>query len=156
MGDASRILPSLYIGSAPASEADLKELRREVALTALLSLQTDADLAVRNLSWEREAGWCRALGIEAHRLPIEDWSAQDVIAHLDEGVEALRRLLEDGQVVYLHCTAGVNRSPSIALGYLVRVGGQPIEDALVQLQQARPGARPYPDVLEVLRGDVPR
>ncbi len=154
--DASRILPSLYVGSGLASASDLKELSEEIRLSALLSLQTDADLAVRNLSWEREAGWCRALGIEAHRLPIEDWSAADVIAHLDDGVEILARLLENGRVVYLHCTAGVNRSPSIALGYLVRVRGAPLDEALTTLVQARPEARPYPEVLEILRGNVPR
>lgn len=156
MVDASPILPSLYIGSGPPSESDLKELWRQVRLTALFSLQTDADLAVRNLSWEREAAWCHANGIAAHRLPIEDWSAQDVIDHMNEAVEILRHLLEDGHVVYLHCSAGVNRSPSIALGYLVRVRGHSVEEALGLVQQARPGARPYPEVLDVLRGEASR
>lgn len=156
MVDASPIFPSLYIGSAPASATEFRELQSQTRLTALFSLQTDADLAVGNLSWEREAAWCHANGIAARRLPIEDWSAAAVIAHLDEGVAMLRRLLDEGQVVYLHCSAGVNRSPSIALGYLVRVRGHSVEEALGLVQQARPGARPYPEVLDVLRGEASR
>ncbi len=152
MVDASPILPSLSIGGAPTGAADVEALKRETGVTVLLSLQTDADLEGRGLSWERQVRWCEAQGIAAHRLPIEDWSPQAVIEHLDEAVHLLRRLLEEGQVVFMHCTAGVNRSPSVALGYLVKVKRQPLADALALLRRARPTAQPYPEVLEVLRG----
>ena len=152
MPDASRILPSLYIGNAPSGAADVEALRHDTDVTALLSLQTDADLEGRGLSWDLEAGWCEAQGIAAQRLPIEDWSAQAVIEHLDEAVKLLARLLEEGQVVYLHCTAGVNRSPSIALGYLVQVQRRPLAEGLDMVRRARPTAQPYPEVLEALRG----
>ena len=120
MDDASRILPTLFIGRAPATPADVAGLKRR-GISAVLSLLTDDDLAALGLSWIRLQEWYRAAGIEAHRLPIEDWSAQALIARLDEAVQALDRLLAVGHTVYLHCTAGVNRSPSVALGYLRKV-----------------------------------
>jgi len=150
VGEAGRVLPSLYIGSAPTSAEEFEALRRDSGVTALVSLQTDADLAIRGLSWAEQVRWSRAERIAAHRLPIEDWSPQAVIERLDEAVELLRRLLAEGQVVYLHCTAGVNRSPSIALGYLVKVQHLPLAEALQIVRRARPAAQPYPEVLEVL------
>lgn len=152
MDDASPILPSLYIGRVPGSQEEVESLKQQTGTTALLSLQTDSDLAGRGLSWPREVRWCRARGIEPHRLPIEDWSPQAVIDHMDEAVEILRRLLEEGHTVYLHCTAGVNRSPSVAMGYLVRVRGEPVGEALSVIRRARPQAEPYPEVLQFLRG----
>ncbi|MGH2452288.1 MAG: dual specificity protein phosphatase family protein [bacterium] len=150
MGEAGRVLPSLYIGSAPTSAEEFEALRQDSSVTALLSLQTDADLWGRGLSWDMEARWCEAQGIAAHRLPIEDWSPQAVIEHLDEAVELLSRLLAEEQVVYLHCTAGVNRSPSVALAYLVKVQHLSLAEALQIVRRARPAAQPYPEVLEAL------
>ena len=150
MDDVSRILPTLFIGRAPATAADVAGLKRR-GISAVLSLQTDDDLAALGLSWSRLEEWYRAAAIAAHRLPIEDWSAQAVIARLDEAVQALDRLLAAGHTVYLHCTAGVNRSPSVALGYLRQVKKEPLRRALRRITRSRPQAAPYPDVLGVLR-----
>ncbi len=140
MNDACRILPTLFIGRAPATAADVAGLKRR-GISAVLSLQTDDDLAALGLSWTRLQEWYRA----------EDRSAQALIARLDEAVQALDRLLAVGQVVYLHCTAGVNRSPSVALGYLRKVKKEPLGKALRRITRSRPQADPYPDVLGVLR-----
>ena len=150
MDDVSRILPTLFIGRAPATAADVAGLKRR-GISAVLSLQTDEDLAALGLSWNRLEEWYRAAAIAAHRLPIDDWSAQAMIARLDQAVQALDRLLAAGHTVYLHCTAGVNRSPSVALGYLRQVKKEPLGRALRRITRSRPQAAPYPDVLGVLR-----
>src|SRR3972149_4438845 len=93
--DVSRILPTLFIGRAPATAADVAGLKRQ-GISAVLSLQPEEDLAVLGLSWSRLEEWYRAAAIAAHRLPIEDWSAQAVIARLDEAGQALDRLLAGG------------------------------------------------------------
>jgi len=57
--DASRILPTLFIGRAPATAADVAGLKRR-GISAVLSLQTDEDLAALGLSWNRLEEWYRA------------------------------------------------------------------------------------------------
>ncbi|MDQ7850063.1 MAG: dual specificity protein phosphatase family protein [Armatimonadota bacterium] len=150
MDDASFILPHLLVGRAPLTPDDVASLKRR-GVTAVLCLQTDEDLAALGLAWARLKEWYDAAGVEAHHLPIEDWSPQAVIARMDEAVQAVRRLLRRGHVLYLHCTAGANRSPSIALAYLCKVQGEPMERALSRIIRCRPQAAPYPEVLEALR-----
>ncbi len=152
MPDPTQILPTLLLGRAPATEAEVQILHRR-GITAVLSLQTDGDLAAMGVPGHTIQEWYRRAGIEGRRVPIEDWSAQAVITHLEDAVKALTDLLAAGHTVYLHCTAGVNRSPSVALGYLCRVRGESLGKALARLRRARPEAQPYPEVLDLLRRD---
>lgn len=149
--DVARILPNLYIGAAPRSEGDVAGLKSILDISAVLSLQTERDLDVLDLSWERIREWYDTLGIEPWRLPIEDFSPDALIDRIDEAIMALETLLEAGHTVYMHCTAGVNRSPSIAVAYLNQVEGMPLEDALEVVVQQRPQADPYEEVLAYLR-----
>jgi len=148
--DAARLLRNLLIGPAPAAPGDAAALARR-GVTAVLSLQTDDDLRTMGLSWEVVGGWYRAAGLDAERVPIEDWSPQAVLTRLPAALAALERLLAEGHTVYLHCTAGVNRSPSVALAYLRRVRREPLGRALARLRRIRPQVQPYPEVLELLR-----
>ncbi len=132
------------------SPVDVAGFKRR-GISAALCLQTDDDLASLGLSWVRLQEWFRAAAIEAHRVPIEDWSPQAVIARLDEAVGVLDRLLAAGETVCLFCTAGVNRSPSVALAYLRKVKKEPLGRALRRITRGRPQADPYPEVLRVLR-----
>ncbi len=155
MPDPARILPTLFLGRAPATEGEVQILRRR-GITAVLNLQTDGDLAAMGVSWHTIQEWYGRAGIEGRRVPIDDWSPQAVIAHLEDAVTVLADMLAAGNTVYLHCTAGVNRSPSVALGYMCRVGGESLGRALARLRRARPEAQPYPEVLDLLRRDPRR
>lgn len=50
-------------------------------------------------------------------------------------------LFQDG-VVLLHCNAGVSRSASIAIAYLMAKEKIPFEDAFNRVRSARPSIRP--------------
>lgn len=146
--DVTRILPSLLIGSAPQTQNDVAQLVT-LGVTAVLNLQTDDELPGGPTTRARQ--WYKALDVELHRVEIEDFSPQAIIARLDEAVAALDDLLRNGHTVYLHCTAGVNRSPSIAVAYLCRAEGLSVEEALASVTLRRPQARPYEDVVAALR-----
>lgn len=149
--DVSQIRPYLYIGSAPRSGEDAGRLKQNWGITAVLSLQTDGDLSVDGLRWEQVQGWYAAAGMAAERVPIEDFSPRTLAERMDEAVEALRRLVSTGAIVYLHCTAGINRSPTIAIAYLCRVHGLPVDQALAEVRAQRPRVLPYEEVLTLLR-----
>jgi protein-tyrosine phosphatase len=51
--------------------------------------------------------------------------------------------------VYVHCSAGVGRAPTMVAAYLVRTGLSP-EQAWARIRQARPFVRPTPPQIEQL------
>lgn len=149
--DVSEILPALWIGRALHAPEETERLKSELGVTAVVSLETDRDLEAVGLTWSKIRERYRALGIEAERVEIEgDWPAA-VIEVMRHAMVLVRHLIQRGHTVYVHCTAGVNRSPTVALMYLNLVEGIPVEEALATVQLCRPQAKPYEDVLVVLQ-----
>ena len=50
--------------------------------------------------------------------------------------------LEDGSNVLIHCSAGVNRSPTVVIAYLIKYRGQSVETALEFVKSKRPCIMP--------------
>lgn len=149
--DVSEVLPDLWIGKALRSREDTMRLKNELGVTAVVSLETDRDLDAVGLTWGDVRKQYEALGIEVHRSEIEgDWPAA-IIVLMRLAMKLVRQLIQDGHSVYLHCTAGVNRSPTVALMYLNLIEAIPVEEALAIVQIRRPQAKPYEDVVIVLR-----
>lgn len=108
---------SLAVGSAP-TDADLPWLAG-AGLDAVVCLQSDADLAAHGVVWtEREAA-ATAAGLALARVPIIDFEPDDLLRHLDDAVRAVRRFHHAGRRVYVHCNAGLNRSPSVVIAALM-------------------------------------
>jgi protein-tyrosine phosphatase len=52
------------------------------------------------------------------RMPIPDASADHLERALDAAVLRLHGLIESGERVYLHCNAGLNRAPTVAIAFI--------------------------------------
>ena len=74
-------------------------------------------------------GRCTARNVLLGRYPFPDFSGEGLRAGLPEAVSALDELLEAGHCVYLHCTAGMGRSPGVAIAYLYWLRGMATLDA---------------------------
>lgn len=135
--DYDQILPQLFVGSHPRRAADVDRLRQEAGVTAVLNLQTDEDFQRWNVNWKQLLDHYKACGIEAYRVPIRDFDAAELEARLPEAVRELDRLLASGHTVYLHCTAGSGRSPSVAIAYLVSRRGWDVDQAVSDLVERR-------------------
>jgi protein-tyrosine phosphatase len=61
---------------------------------------------------------------------------------LPRAVAELAALRAQGHRIYVHCTAGLGRSPLTVLAYLVLVEGYSPERAIRLIHAARPGAVP--------------
>src|SRR3989442_1777383 len=109
----SAIRPALLVGAYPLAE-DAAWLRDEHGVTAVLSLQDDADLASKGVALAALEYAYRARGLGFHRIPVPDGDVQ----RLGEIVALLGRLIEADGRVYLHCNAGLNRAPTAAIAYL--------------------------------------
>ena len=118
---------SLAVGSAPA-DADLPWLAA-AGLNAIVCLQSDADLAAQGVVWaEREAA-AAAAGLKLARVPIIDFEPDDLLRNLDDAVRAVRRCHHAGLRVYVHCNAGLNRSPSVVIAALMDREDWPLKQA---------------------------
>ena len=113
----AQILSGLFVGSHPQAICDVERLRRESAITAVLNLQTDEDMRSVNLNWQPLETHYLASGINLLRLPMKE-EPIELREKLPECVRTLSALIAAGRTVYLHCTEGIGRSPTVAIGYL--------------------------------------
>jgi protein-tyrosine phosphatase len=147
-----QVRPYLFFGSAPQGREDIEELTRH-GVTAVLCLETDGDIAEYGLRWSQLEDWYAERGITTRRVPILDFSPDAIVAHLDDALGSLAALLRDGHAVYVHCSEGINRSPTIAIAHLVRAEGLSIAGALTVVRTASSSVQPYAQALEAI---VPR
>jgi protein-tyrosine phosphatase len=136
--DFAQILPRLFLGPHPQSIDDIERLRREAGITAVLNLQTDDDMRSVNLVWEPLEAHYLAYGIELARVPVRDFDPLDLREKLPKCVATLDRLLTANHTVYLHCTAGTGRSPTVAISYLHWCQGWELDAAVAYVKERRP------------------
>jgi len=132
----AQVTSRLYVGSHPQSIGDIETLQNILAITAILNLQTDEDMAAANLNWQRLESYYKTCSVSLHRMPMKE--EQVVLRErLLPCVERVDDLLAAGLTVYLHCTAGIGRSPTVAIGYLHRCLGWEMDAAVRYVKQVR-------------------
>lgn len=137
MIDYDRIQPKLLVGALLESAHEVELMRQHEGVTAVLNLQTDEDIrAARSVADHPETLYA-ACGLEHCRVPVRDFDELHLQQRLPACVAALRRLLEEGHTVYLHCTAGVNRSPTVAIAYLHWCLGWELGPAVKHVEECR-------------------
>ena len=139
----SVIRPALLVGEYPTPE-DVAWLRDEQGVTAVVSLQDDADLASKGVKLAALEESYRQQGVRFHRFPVPDGDDRNLAARLGEIVELLVGLVDGGDRVYLHCNAGLNRAPTVAIAYLHVREGLPLDaarDAVKELRHCMPYMR---------------
>lgn len=136
------ILPDvLAVGPAPRAERHLHRLA-DAGIRAVLSLCSIAE--VPPPPGLEEHFCCRRLVLPDHR------SAEPMtLEQLHQALRLLADLQSDGPV-YVHCVAGVERSPMVCMAWLVMHHGQHPQRALDYLMQVHPGTNPLPQQWRLL------
>ncbi|MFQ5667680.1 MAG: dual specificity protein phosphatase family protein, partial [Candidatus Binatia bacterium] len=147
------IVPNLLVGEYPTPE-DAAWLRGVQGVTAVLSLQDDADLASKGLALTELERAYRRQGLQFHRMPVPEGDTDFLAARLDVIVRQLEALLDGNGCVYLHCNAGMNRAPTVAIAYLHVVRGVALSAAR-DFVKARRHCVPYMRVLEARYNGLP-
>jgi hypothetical protein len=140
------VRPALLVGEYPTPE-DVAWLRDEHGVTAVVSLQDDADLASKGVRLGALERAYREHGVGFHRFPVPDGDDRNLAARLGEIVALLGQLAGDGHRVYLHCNAGLNRAPTVAIAYLHVHEGLSLEAARDDVKRRR-HCVPYMRALE--------
>ena len=136
----------LLIGEYPRRD-DIAWLREEHRVTAIHSLQDNEDLKLNGLSLAAIEAACRASHLRFVRTPIPDSGADAMALHLQAALAALRELIAGRERVFLHCNAGMNRAPTLAIAYLRAARGMSLNEALAHVKRLHT-CGPYMTVLE--------
>jgi protein-tyrosine phosphatase len=131
------VLPNLAVGEYPTPE-DASWLRATCRVGTVVSLQDDLDLERKGLRLRELLAAYRRADIALERYPVADGDAAALCALLDRVLSGLHRSLGLGERVYLHCNAGLNRAPTVAVAYLHRHHGLSLEAACAMVKAMRP------------------
>jgi len=149
--DHAFVLPSLAVGEYPTPE-DAGWLRDVCRVSAVISLQDDLDLARKGVSLEALRRAYRGAAIAFSRYPVADGDAVALRAVLDAVVADVHQRLAGGERLYLHCNAGLNRAPTVAVAYLHRHHGLGLDEACAAVKAQR-ACVPYMRALRAHYGD---
>jgi len=152
--DWGEVSPSLLVGSCPMQPKDLTRIHRASGATAVLSLQHDDCLDYWKIDYARMLAAGRRSGLRMERCPMRDFNIADQQRRLPAAVASLTRLQLQGHRTYVHCTAGLGRSPLTVWAYLVLVEGRDPGRAIESIRQVRPAAVPSWEALEGCRRDL--
>ena len=148
--EIARVLPELLVGEYPRVE-DVPWLRANHGVSAILSLQDDDDLFGKGITLHDLERAYASEGIAFRRHPVADYDLDALAATLPRALADLQGLFDAGHRVLVHCNAGYNRAPTLAVAYLHRHRGLTLAEARDQMRNVR-ACVPYMTVLEKLFG----
>jgi hypothetical protein len=140
------VFERLTVGPCPNTPERIRAVK-QAGYTAVVSVQTDEDLTELGLSWPLLWKFLVGQGLSCQRVPIRDFDQKALARGLEEAVAAVNDLHRSGHRVYLHCTAGVNRSPSVAIAWLMAHQQMELEVAWELVTARRPSA-PHRSAIE--------
>ena len=89
-------------------------------MSAVLDIQTNFDHRVRQIDINQQNRFLQERGIKVYKhFEVSDVSETEYCQSLFEASKILNDLINDqGHKVFLNCTAGVSRSPTLAIVYV--------------------------------------
>ena len=136
MIEFSKILPNLFVGTCPRTSIDLNQIRL-AGITGIVSLQTDNDFVRWDIDFAALHKASYELDLPIARHPIVDFDDDDLRTHLLSVVDSVHRMIAVGHILYLHCTAGQERAPTVAATYLCKYQNMTPQQAVTVLKSER-------------------
>jgi atypical dual specificity phosphatase len=134
----AEVADNLLIGAYPQDAGDVAALRA-AGVTRVLNLVQDAEYE----DGGRDA-CMRALadaGIDEQRIEVIDYGNL-LPGHLELATRTALAWLDDGERVYVHCRAGMQRSATVAAALVMLRDGLALPDALESIRARKPSAQP--------------
>jgi hypothetical protein len=109
----------IVLGSYPSGVQDVQRIY-EAGCTAVLDVQTDNDRLQRQVDSEQLESLFKRKGItRLVQVQVSDVYEDQYAQHLFEAAKVLHRMVEvEKKKVYLHCSSGVSRGPTLLMVYL--------------------------------------
>jgi len=148
------IIPGLFLGSEFAFKYQLETLvgQHQVRLVIRCLPCQDAEERAALQAAQQRLQQFEHTRVEMFVVPIVDSPDADIGAYLPRATEQLHAALSaPNSAVFVHCQAGISRSSTVVLGYLMRYRGMMLDDALLLCRRKRPVVFPNPGFLFALR-----
>ena len=118
----------IYIGPYPQNSNEIEILKKD-GITAVLNVQSDLDLLHRQINWNSQLKAYKENNMLITRYPIIDFNPQDLINKLKGAGDLLDKLINENNIVYVHCTAGMSRAAATVICYLYYYQSFALNDA---------------------------
>ncbi|VDM94974.1 unnamed protein product [Thelazia callipaeda] len=125
----SQILPFLYLGSQQDAMDSGVLSRYGIKYVINLSVSCPQPDALQQ---------------EGHfmRIPVNDTYQEKLLPHFEAAFKFLDGVCERGSVALVHCLAGISRSPTLAIAYMMRRNNWTSEQAYRYVKERRPSISP--------------
>ncbi|XP_068596149.1 dual specificity protein phosphatase 1 [Brachionichthys hirsutus] len=121
-GGPVEILPFLYLGSA--YHASRKDMLDMLGITALINVSANCPNHFEDAFLYKS-------------IPVEDNHKADISSWFNEAIEFIDSVRNKGGRVFVHCQAGISRSATICLAYLMRTNRVKLDEAFEFVKQRR-------------------
>ncbi|XP_075162008.1 dual specificity protein phosphatase 18 [Haematobia irritans] len=134
----SQLLPSLYLCGASVLSSNLI-----TQLGINFVINVSAELPDTPLPANADTLYLR--------ISISDRPNAELSKHFDEVADMIEEVRLSGGKTLVHCVAGVSRSASLCLAYLMKCSGMTLKEAFVHVKNIRPQIRPNTGFFQQLR-----
>jgi len=130
--EPTQILPNLFIGARKdaTNAATLARLK----IGSIVNVTKDCPNQFED-------------SIQYLQIPVDDHWSQDLIQYLDQAIAFIDESRRKNVAVLVHCMAGISRSPSITIAYVMRDQKMTLNDAYNFVKSKRPAISPHLDFL---------
>lgn len=117
----SQILPKLYLGSW--EDANNLPLLFNIGVTHVVNISKLPNVFPRYFTYMK--------------IDINDDPAEDISRYFDPTANFIHDAITKGGTVFVHCYAGISRSPTIVISYIVQKLGARLEDTYRHVKSRR-------------------
>lgn len=80
--------------------------------------------------------------IDSFRVPVDDEANENLFDYFDEIADLIEKTAKQGGITVIHCIAGVSRSASFVIAYLIKYKNMTLKEAYKHVKQIRPVSGP--------------
>jgi hypothetical protein len=85
------------------------------------------------------------------KIPLQDKLDQNIIDIFPNVIDQVKELNDEGLKIYIHCHAGISRSASLVIYYLIKYYNMDFEEAFKYVREKRVCIQPNPSFVEQLK-----
>ena len=132
------VVPGVWIGTADAARNE--ELLEDNRISTILNMASEC-------SYQNPSRNIRVV-----RIGIDD-GCMTSVGVFEKAADILRDAVNAGDNVLVHCAAGVSRSCTAVISYLMLYKGWGLSECLEEIREHRPCANPHPQLVRSLIRD---